>query len=174
MKILQKHKENVVSINSSMMFLKWLYLYRNCIVQVYCCNQVSSINQLKTSLDFNSLHRCTMITIEINLVFHSQNYHQATQFAYSSSNTGYTPLKKTLTRFEIISTIFVVRKTWHVNPIVFRRGITEQEFPDDSESPTLLPSTFTLSLRSLLSPLKKKKNPRRILPNPIFALQSNL
>lgn len=50
--------------------MKWLYLYRNCIIQEYCCDQISSINQLKTSLtitDFNSLYRCTMTTVEINL-----------------------------------------------------------------------------------------------------------
>lgn len=139
-------------------FLKWLYLYRNCIVQVYRCNQVSSINQLKTSLDFNSLHRYTIITVEINLVFHSQNY-QATQLR-SSSNVDIHLRRKNVNKCSKQFRLRVVNhsrkiKTWQINPMIFKWGITEQESPDDSESSTLLPFYFHF-VSTFPPPLPKK------------------
>lgn len=138
-------------------------LYRS---RILLQSSILIINQLKTSLDFNSLHRCTMITVEINLdKFHSQNY-QTTQLR-SSSNVDI-HLRKMLTTFEIIST--TRRRSFDNDSLKCgnsRRGITEQESP---ESPTFLLS-LCLYVPSF-PPLQK--NPRRILPNPIFALQSIL
>lgn len=147
--------------------MKWLYLYRNCIIQEYCCDQVSSINQLKTSLDFNSLYRCTMTTVEINLGTRKTRYliTRIIKQRSSSSKIGIHLRRKNANN---------IRNNFDYASSIIRQRFVKTYL--DGELPNRNPQNLYLTsfLLSLCSLLPSQKNPRRILPNPIFALQSIL